>query len=98
MEAIAERRARPNAKRFYRPGTDLSFCIISQHFVLGYFHSVPHSFAITVVRIEKAASRLRRTSRDKSSVYNPQLLKLALIGFNPGLPSFRSIRPERALD
>ncbi len=27
-------------KHFYRPsgGTDVSFCIISQHFVLGYFH------------------------------------------------------------
>jgi hypothetical protein len=22
-------------------GTDLSFCIISQHFVLGYFHHIP---------------------------------------------------------
>jgi hypothetical protein len=39
MLAIAERRAKPKAERFYRPyGTDRVFCIISQHFVLGYFH------------------------------------------------------------
>jgi hypothetical protein len=40
MLAIAEPRARPKARRFYRPsGTDLSFCFISQHFVLGYFQN-----------------------------------------------------------
>jgi hypothetical protein len=42
MLAIAERHAEPKAERFDRPlpltGTDLSFGIISQHFVLGYFH------------------------------------------------------------
>ena len=40
MLAIAEPRAKPKAECFYRPyGTDLSFCFISQHFVLGfYFH------------------------------------------------------------
>ena len=39
MLAIAER-ARPKAERFYRPshGTGMSFYIVSQHFVLGYFH------------------------------------------------------------
>jgi hypothetical protein len=42
MLAIAERRARPKAERFDRPdGTDVYFCIISQHFVLGYFREVP---------------------------------------------------------
>jgi hypothetical protein len=39
MLAIAEPRAKPKAECFYRPyETDLSFCFISQHFVLGYFH------------------------------------------------------------
>ena len=38
MLAIAEPRAKPKAECFYRPyGTDLSFCFISQRFVLGYF-------------------------------------------------------------
>jgi hypothetical protein len=38
MLAIAESRTRSKAERFYRPhGTEVSFCIISQHFVLGYF-------------------------------------------------------------
>jgi hypothetical protein len=40
MLAIAEQGARPNAERFDRPyGTDLSFCIISQHFVLGFYEA-----------------------------------------------------------
>ena len=40
MREIAEPHAKPKAERFDRPfdGTDLSFCFISQHFVLGYFH------------------------------------------------------------
>ncbi len=39
MRAIAEPRAEPEAECFFRPfGTDLSFCFISLHFVLGYFH------------------------------------------------------------
>ena len=38
--AVAERRARPKAERFDRPfGTDGSFCIISQHFVLGFYEA-----------------------------------------------------------
>jgi hypothetical protein len=33
-------------KRLYRPSRDgCPFCIISQHFVLGYFHRVLSSFA-----------------------------------------------------
>jgi hypothetical protein len=39
MLEIAERRAGPKTKRSIVPhGTDVSFWIISQHFVLGYFH------------------------------------------------------------
>jgi hypothetical protein len=38
MLAIGETHARLKAKRFDRPSRDVSFCIISQHFVLGYFH------------------------------------------------------------
>jgi hypothetical protein len=39
MVAIAEPRATPKADRFYRPSRDGPvFCLISQHFVLGYFH------------------------------------------------------------
>ena len=42
MLAIAELRAKPKAECIYRPyGTDLAFCFISQHFVLGYFRQVP---------------------------------------------------------
>ena len=42
MLAIAKPCARPKGDPFYRPsGTDVSFCIISQHFVLGYFRQVP---------------------------------------------------------
>ena len=36
---IAEPLGRPKAERFDRPlRDDASFCVISQHFVLGYFH------------------------------------------------------------
>jgi hypothetical protein len=84
MLAIVERRARPKAERFYRPdGTEVSFCIISQSGscrILGYFHLVPPSFALAVVRIEKAASRLRRTSRGESWAYNPKPFKLTPMG------------------
>jgi hypothetical protein len=41
MLAIAERRARPKAERFYRPSRSRDgrlFLHHSQHFVLGYFH------------------------------------------------------------
>ncbi len=42
MFAIAEPPASPKAECFYLSivpeGTAVSFCIISQHFVLGYFH------------------------------------------------------------
>jgi len=42
MLAIAEPRAKPKAERFFRPlRDDISFCFISQHFVMGYFRWVP---------------------------------------------------------
>jgi hypothetical protein len=64
MQAIAERRARPNAKRFYRPYRDGP--VFLHHFpALSYWATFIESL------------------RDKSSVYNPKLLKLALMGRSP---------------
>jgi hypothetical protein len=59
MQAIAERHARPNAKRFDRPGRTCLFA----------------SFPSTSYR-----ATFTESLRDKSSVYNPKLLKLALRG------------------
>jgi hypothetical protein len=39
-EAVYVRDKEPNVS-IVPPGTDISFCIISQHFVLGYFRRVP---------------------------------------------------------
>jgi hypothetical protein len=84
MQAIAERHARPNAKRFDRPYRDGP--VFLHHFPAlrtGLLSLSPFLLRPALVRIEKATSRLRRTSRDKSSVYNPKLLKLALMGRSP---------------
>jgi hypothetical protein len=84
MQAIAERRARPNAKRFDRPYRDGPAFL--HHFPAlrtGLLSLGPFLLRPAVARIEKATSRLRRTSRDKSSAYNPKLLKLALKGLCP---------------
>jgi hypothetical protein len=85
MQANAERHARPNAKRFDRPYRDGP--VFLNHFPAlrtGLLSLSPFLFRPAVVRIEKATSRLRRTSRDKSSVYNPKLLKLAVMGRSLG--------------
>jgi hypothetical protein len=83
MLAIAERRARPKAKRFDRPyGTGVSFTTFpSTSYWATFTESLPPCPA--VVRIEKATSRLRRTGRDKSATCNPKLLKLTLMGAAP---------------
>jgi hypothetical protein len=86
MQAIAERHARPNAKRFDRPYRYRDGPVFLHHFPAlrtGLLSLSPLLLRPALVRIEKATSRLRRTSRDKSSVYNPKLLKLALMRAQP---------------
>jgi hypothetical protein len=73
--AIAERRARPKAGRFDRPLRDGR--VFLHHFPAlrtGLLSLSPLPPSPAVVRIEKATSRLQRTSRDKSSAYNPKPL------------------------
>jgi hypothetical protein len=60
MQAIAERHARPNAKRFDRPYRDGPV----------FLHQFPST---------SYWATFNESLRDKSSVYNPKLLKLALM-------------------
>jgi hypothetical protein len=101
MQAIAERRARPNAKRFDRPYRDgpvflhhfpaLRTRLMSSTFTESLPPSPRRRFAVArpsycgraVARRAKVAFGLWRTGRDKSSVYNPKLLKLVLMGRSP---------------
>jgi len=69
--SFGERRERdqePNVS-IVPTGTDISFCIISQHFVLGYFHWVPSSFAPPSPRCGAAfVLRARRSPKSKGGL------------------------------
>jgi hypothetical protein len=87
MQAIAERHARPNAKRFDRPYRLRDDRVLLHHFPVrrgGYWastftESLPPSPCRSWNRRGQPQSYGGQAG-DKSSVYNPKLLKLALIG------------------
>jgi hypothetical protein len=80
---IAERHVRSKADRFDRPLRLRDGRVFLNHFPAlrtGLLSLSPFLLRPAVVRIEKVTSRLWRTSRDKSSAYNPKPLKLTRIG------------------